>query len=81
MAALLISSLVNAILFFRIIEIAYFEPKADHHAGDAAEITFSEAPFSMLVPLLVVAIGLIVIGLYSGTLVTTIIQHSVPTGL
>ena len=81
MAALLISSLVNAILFFRIIEIAYFEPKADHHAGDAAAITVSEAPVFMLVPLLVVAIGLIVIGLYSGTLVTTIIQHSVPTGL
>ncbi|MFC1837859.1 monovalent cation/H+ antiporter subunit D family protein, partial [Thermodesulfobacteriota bacterium] len=33
MAALLISSLVNAILFFRVIEIAYFEPKGDHHGG------------------------------------------------
>ncbi len=81
MAALLFSSLVNAILFFRIIEIAYFEPKADHHAGDDAETVVSEAPFSMLLPLLVVAVGLIIIGLYSGTLVTTIIQHSVPAGL
>jgi multicomponent Na+:H+ antiporter subunit D len=81
MAALLISSLVNAILFFRIIEIAYFEPKVDHHAGEANTIVVSEAPFSMLVPLLVVAIGLIVIGLYSGTIVTTIIQHAVPAGL
>jgi multicomponent Na+:H+ antiporter subunit D len=81
MAALLFSSLVNAILFFRIIEIAYFEPKADHHAGDDAETVVSEAPFSMLLPLLVVAVGLIIIGLYSGTLVTTIIQYSVPAGL
>jgi multicomponent Na+:H+ antiporter subunit D len=81
MAALLISSLVNAILFFRIIEIAYFEPKVGHHAGHGPEITISEAPASMLVPLVVVALGLIVIGIYSGTIVTNIIQFSVPTGL
>ena len=82
MAALLISSLVNAILFFRIIEIAFFEPKTDHHhGGDTAAIVISEAPLSMLLPLLVVAIGLIVIGLFSGTIVTDIIQYAVPAGL
>jgi multicomponent Na+:H+ antiporter subunit D len=81
MAALLISSLVNAILFFRIIEIAYFEPKVHHHAGHGPEIAISEAPLSMLMPLLVVAIGLIIVGLYSGTIVSTIIRHSVPAGL
>jgi multicomponent Na+:H+ antiporter subunit D len=81
MAALLISSLVNAILFFRIIEIAYFEPRVDHHAGDATEVAVSEAPYSMLMPLVVVAIGLIIIGFYSSTIVTTIIQSSLPAGL
>jgi len=82
MAALLISSLVNAILFFRIIEIAYFEPKAEHHhAGEAAAIVVSEAPFTMLVPLLVAAIGLIIIGVYSGSIITNIIQYSLPPGL
>jgi multicomponent Na+:H+ antiporter subunit D len=81
MAALLISSLVNVILFFRIIEIAYFEPKVDGHAGEGGEIMFNEAPFSMLLPLLVVALGLIIIGLYSGTIVTSIIQYSVPAGI
>jgi multicomponent Na+:H+ antiporter subunit D len=81
MAALLISSLVNAILFFRIIEIAYFEPKVDHHAGGASGIVVSEAPFSMLLPLVVVALGLIIIGIYSGSIVTNIIQYSVPPGL
>ena len=35
----------------------------------------------MLVPLIIVALSLIVIGLYSGDIVTNIIQHSVPTGL
>ncbi|KPK27917.1 MAG: NADH dehydrogenase [Desulfobacterales bacterium SG8_35_2] len=81
MVALLVSSLVNAILFFRIIEITFFEPKMDHHTGHAPEITINEAPFSMLMPLLVVALGLIIIGIYSGTIVTNIIQHSVPGGL
>ncbi len=81
MAALLVSSLVNAILFFRIIEIAHFEPKMDHHGGADERIIIDEAPFSMLVPLIIVALCLIVIGLYSGDIVTNILQHSVPTGL
>jgi len=81
MAALLISSLVNAILFFRIIEIAYFEPAIGHGAGESAPIAISEPPFSMLLPLLAVALGLIVIGLYSGTIVSNIIQFAVPAGL
>jgi multicomponent Na+:H+ antiporter subunit D len=81
MAALLVSSLVNAVLFFKVIEIAYFEPKVDHHAGHAEKMQIDEAPLSMLVPLIIVALGLIVIGFYSGDIVTNIIQHSVPAGL
>ena len=81
MAALLISSLVNAILFFRVIEIAYFEPKVNHHGGEAEMVIIDEAPLSMLVPLIFVALCLIVIGLYSGDIVTNIIGHSVPKGL
>jgi multicomponent Na+:H+ antiporter subunit D len=81
MAALLFSSLVNVILFFRVIEIAYFEPKLDHHDGDTGKTAVDEAPFSMLLPLIIAAAGLIVIGLYSGDIVTNIISHSVPAGL
>ncbi len=81
MAALLFSSLVNAILFFRIIEIAYFEPKVDHHGGETEKVVVDEAPLSMLVPLIIAALSLIVIGLYSGDIVTNIIQHAVPKGL
>ena len=81
MAALLVSSLANAVLFFRIIEIAYFEPKADHHSGHGVAVAVSEAPFSMLMPLLIVALCLIIVGLYSGTIVSSIIRYSVPAGL
>ena len=81
MAALIFSSLINVILFFRIIEISYFEPEMEQPAGTSPEGVISEAPLSMLVPLLVAALGLIVIGLYSGTIITNIIQYSVPAGL
>lgn len=73
--ALLISSLVNAVLFFRIIEIAYFGKKPpeghDHHHGhDHTRI--SEASFTMLVPLLSTAAILILIGLYNKEMVSVI---------
>ena len=74
--ALLFNSLVNVVLFFRIIEIGYFEPFADHHVKDDTQIM--EAPLSMLVPLMVVAVGLIVLGIYTGDIVTHIIQFAIP---
>jgi multicomponent Na+:H+ antiporter subunit D len=73
--ALLISSLINAVLFFRLIEIAYFGKKPaeghDHHHGDD-HAKVSEASFTMLLPLLSTAAILIVIGLYNKELVSVI---------
>jgi multicomponent Na+:H+ antiporter subunit D len=74
-AALLFSSLVNVVLFFRIIEIGFFEPFGDHHTHDDSR---HEAPLSMLVPLWVVAIGLVVLGLFTGDIVTRLIQFAIP---
>lgn len=81
MGALLFSSLVNAILFFRIIEVAYFEPMADHHGSHAPAIIIDEAPLSMLTPLVVAAVGLIVLGIYSGDIIVNIISFAVPAGM
>lgn len=88
LAALLFSSLVNAILFFKVIEIAFFEPHSAHHGhghGHApaahAGAVIDEAPLSMLAPLVAVSAGLLIIGFYSGSLVTNIIQYAVPAGL
>jgi multicomponent Na+:H+ antiporter subunit D len=84
MAALLFSSLVNAVLFFRVIEVGYFEPFSEHH-GDEGDghhpEPVDEAPLSMLVPLVIVSISLIVAGLYTGDIVTAIIQFAVPQGI
>jgi multicomponent Na+:H+ antiporter subunit D len=73
-AALLFSSLVNVVLFFRIIEVAYFQPasKGDGHGHDHEPI--DEAPLSMLLPALFVAVALIAIGLSTGVIVDAVIE-------
>jgi multicomponent Na+:H+ antiporter subunit D len=82
MAALLFSSLINVVLFFRVIEIAYYEPMAGHHEEGAHHSGgIDEAPLTMLVPLLIVAAGLVLVGIYTGDIVENIIQFAVPKGL
>jgi multicomponent Na+:H+ antiporter subunit D len=81
-AALLFSSLVNAVLFFRVIEIGYFEPFAEgHHGSHDGEAQWDEASPEMLVPLLVAATGLVALGLYSGEIVGRIIYPVIPAVL
>ena len=83
-AALILSSLINAILFFRLFEISYFEPFTDHHhspGSSSGSAVISEAPLGMLIPFLTTSIMLLVLGLYSGTIVTNIIQFVLPTGV
>lgn len=76
-AALVISSLINAILFFRIIEIGFFfAPGEDHGHGHESRI--QEAPRQMLHPLVLTAIALIVVGLSSGPIVDNVIRLAIP---
>lgn len=79
LGALLFSSLVNVALFFKVFEIAYFEPRDARHpkmgpSGGPAK----EAPLEMLIPLLVVAAGLVIVGMMTGPLVARIIQFAIP---
>jgi len=78
-AVLLISSLLNVVLFFRVIEHAYLEPE-EVHAGGGSELAIAteEAPFSMLMPILVAAAGIMVFGVLSGKIISTVIQFAVP---
>ncbi|MFH2059521.1 MAG: monovalent cation/H+ antiporter subunit D family protein [Pseudomonadota bacterium] len=73
--ALIISSLICAILFFKVFEICFFEPKADGHGGHDShpKVEMAEAPVSMLIVSGIVSLSLIVVGLYSGNIVNTII--------
>lgn len=73
--ALLFSSLVSVVLFFRIIERAYFSSDSNHHESIQK---IDEAPVSMLIPLWIVVVLIFIIGLYSGDIVTHLIQPVIP---
>jgi len=78
--ALLASSLINVILFFRIIEIGYGFQASEHgHSDDASPSTsINEAPFSMLIPTLAIAAAIIIIGLYNQVILSRVINFAVP---
>jgi len=80
-AVLLASSLLNAILFFRVIENIYLEP----HDGDSVEnhdmvAGAEESPLTMLVPILIAGAGILSLGVLSGKIISTIIQFAIPAG-
>jgi multicomponent Na+:H+ antiporter subunit D len=76
--ALLISSLVNAVLFFRIFEIAYFgkKPAEGHgHHGDHSEPAVEEARLTTLLPLLATAVIIVLLGVFNRDIVE-LIEHT-----
>ncbi|MBW2102239.1 MAG: monovalent cation/H+ antiporter subunit D family protein [Deltaproteobacteria bacterium] len=82
MAALLFSSLVNVVLFFRIIEIGFFEPFNEGHGhGEHGPEPMNEAPLSILVPLWIVALGLVVVGVYTSEIITHVLQFAIPKAI
>lgn len=81
MVALLFSSLVNVVLFFRVFEICFYEPFSDHHGHDHHPEPMDEAPLTMLIPLFITAVILILVGLYTGDIVNHIIEFAIPKGL
>ena len=79
--ALIFSSLVNAVLFFRIIEIAYFRtPAEDSPVHEPGKGPRREAPQALLQPLVVTAAALIGVGLATGPLVERVIRFALPVG-
>jgi multicomponent Na+:H+ antiporter subunit D len=78
-AVLLVSSLLNVILFFRVIENVYLEPGEEHiGAGSELVIANEEAPLSLLVPILIAGAGIMLFGILSGKIISTVIQFAVP---
>lgn len=77
--ALLTSSLINVILFFRIFEIGYgFTEHHEINVHGKAKATLKEAPLTMLIPTIIIAIGILLIGIYNQPVVTRLIQFAVP---
>lgn len=66
--ALLLASFANAVIFFRIFEIGVFgkKPAEGHHHKESHDKKYlSEAPFSMLIPCLVISASIILLGIFN----------------
>lgn len=83
LVVILVSSLLNAVYFFRIIEKVYMKPMKGNPSEkkETAEPKRDEVSPSMLVPTLVMAAGLIVLGLLNAFIVKGIIKFIVPAGM
>ena len=82
-AALLVSSLLSAVVFFRVLQNIFFAPSESAHGHESethVEIKRDEAPASMLIPILITVTGILLLGVYSGQIISTIIQFTVPEG-
>ena len=84
-AALIISSLVNIVLFFRCFEISFFEPLGQNGAHHSTPVepydgqpAVQEAPLDTLLALLTTALLLIILGIFSGQIVTRVIHQAIP---
>ncbi len=90
-AALIIAGLVAAVLFFRLLERAFFKrmddavigtgSKKPQTAAAAMEIRMQEAPLTMLLPLVLSGAALFGLGIYTSEVVQYLIHWSMPAGI
>jgi len=83
-AALLVCTLINVALFFRVFDKGlYLHAKAPQSIPEPLidAFTIQEAPLSMLVVGGVLAAGILAIGIGNSFIVKTLIQPAVPGGL
>jgi multicomponent Na+:H+ antiporter subunit D len=84
--ALLLSSLLMAVIFFRIFVKIYFGDSSEEASlnprtlSAPADPSFNEAPLSMLLPTGIMAAGVLALGFFSGKIISSVIQFAVPGG-
>ena len=76
-AVLLVSSLLSAVYFFRIIERIYFAAGPSLAESDRSRRR-PEVPLRLLGPVLTLGAVVLLIGLFNGRLVTAVISHALP---
>ena len=80
-AVILASSLLNALYFFRVIENAYFGAAHSHPPGEAmTPPPREEVPLSMLIPILALAVGILLLGLFNERIISGILNLALPPG-
>ena len=83
-AVILVSSVLGLTYLVNVIRYIYFPPAAGEAvpAGvTPGAIVRDEAPFTMLAPMLIMAVGIILLGLFNGEIVSRFIDPSIPERL
>lgn len=80
---ILLSSLLNAVYFFKVIEHVFLKPMRGlkDSAVQTMAIQRREAPGSMLIPILILAAGILVLGFASNWIVEVVLGPAVPAGI
>ena len=89
LAVILISSLLNAVYFFRILEKVYLIPspaqKTDEElhpeAGRRRGSLVGEEKYSLMIPAVIISFSLLLIGLLNANIVKEVIQRIIPLGM
>jgi multicomponent Na+:H+ antiporter subunit D len=76
--ALVLSSLLSAVYFFRVIELSYLRSAAAGSSPDMDMTYRQELPARMLTPILMLATGVLLLGLWNHTIVSRVIQYALP---
>jgi len=82
-AALLICTLINIALFFRVFDKGLFthtHGTVPVHANPAGNPHAGEAPLSMLIPAFLLALVIILVGVFNQIIINQVIRFSIPLG-
>ena len=78
---LVLSSVLSMVYFFRVLEVAYLrQPAASVHAHQARPRR-PELPWSMLLPIITLAVLVVLLGVWNQVIVTQVIQYALPRGV
>lgn len=89
LAVILVSSLLNAVYFFRILEKVYLIPPPPQtmgedsrpEAGKGRGSLVGEETYSLMIPVVIISFSLLLIGLWNATIVKEVIQRIIPLGM
>jgi multicomponent Na+:H+ antiporter subunit D len=81
--ALLVSTLINVALFFRVFDKGLYVHSPKNRldiTGSSNNPNAAEAPLSMLLPAIILALAILLIGIFNKIILTTVIRFAVPVG-
>ena len=76
--ALVLSTLLSAIYFFRVMERAYFAGVPTPDGSGSRDDVVPEVPARMLGPILVLAAAVVLLGIFNQAVVAHVIQFALP---